>query len=506
MSLDLFRTKPLADLLREAEGGGRLRRALGRVQLTALGVGLIIGTGIFVLIGEAAHDRAGPAIILSFAVAGVACTFAALCYAEMASMVPVAGSVYTYAYATLGEVVAWVIGWDLVLEYAVGAATVAHGWSAYFQRLLPPGVARWLPRVLADTPLAYRVATGGGPAGFAATGAWVDLPAVLITAAVTVVLVRGIRGSATVNAVLVGIKLAVVALVIGVGALYIHPANWHPFAPFGYGGLGLFGHPLFGGAATGGQPLGMLAGAGIIFFSYIGFDSVSVHSEEAVDPARDVPTGILASLVISTVLYLGVAVVLTGMVPRDQIDPDAAVAAAFNRAGLHWMGYLVAGGAVVGITSVLLVLMLSQPRVLLALARDGLLPPGFFGAIHERYRTPWKSTILTGAFVAALAGLLPLSLLAEMTNIGTLFAFSIVCCAVPVLRRTHPEAERRFRVPLGPVFPALGLASCLTLMLSLPAQNWWRLLIWLAVGLTVYFAYGRRRSHLAGGLPKTITR
>ncbi len=499
MSLDLFRTKPLADLLGEAEGGGRLRRALGRVQLTALGVGSIIGTGIFVLIGEAAHDRAGPAIILSFAAAGVACTFAALCYAELASMVPVAGSVYTYAYATLGEVVAWVIGWDLVLEYAVGAATVAHGWSAYFQRLLPAfGLGRWLPHGLSGTPLAFRVAAGG-PGGFAATGAWIDLPAVLITAAVTVVLVRGIRGSAAVNAALVGIKLAVVAGVIGVGAFHIKSANWHPFAPFGYGGLGLFGHPVFGRAATGGQPLGMLAGAGIIFFSYIGFDSVSVHSEEAVDPARDVPTGILASLVISTVLYLGVAVVLTGMVPRDQIDPDAAVAAAFGRAGLNWMGYLVAGGAVAGITSVLLVMMLSQPRVLLALARDGLLPPGFFGAVHERYRTPWKSTILTGAFVAALAGLLPLSLLAEMTNIGTLFAFSIVCCAVPVLRRTHPEAERRFRVPLGFTFPALGLASCVTLMLSLPVQNWWRLLIWLAVGLIVYFAYGRRRSRLAAG-------
>ena len=498
MSLDLFRTKPLAELLREGEGGGRLRRVLGRGQLTALGVGSIIGTGIFVLIGEAARDRAGPAITVSFAVAGVACTFAALCYAELASMVPVAGSVYTYAYATLGEVVAWVIGWDLVLEYAVGAATVAHGWSAHLQRFLPAvGLGRLLPRVLAEGPVAYRVA--GGPGGpFAVTGAWVDLPAVLVTAAVTVVLVRGIRGSAAVNATLVVIKLAVVIGVIAVGAFYVKKANWHPFAPFGYGGLSVFGHPLFGHAApTGGPPLGMLAGAGIVFFSYIGFDSVSVHSEEAVEPARDVPVGIIASLVISTALYLGVAVVLTGMVPRDQIDPDAAVAAAFRRAGLHWMEYLVAAGAVTGITSVLLVLMLSQPRVLLAMARDGLLPPRFFGDVHPRYQTPWKATILTGCFVATLAGLLPLSLLAEMTNIGTLFAFAIVCCAVPVLRHTQPDAERRFRVPFGLTFPILGVVSCLTLMLSLPAQNWWRLLIWLAVGLTVYFAYGRRRSRLA---------
>jgi APA family basic amino acid/polyamine antiporter len=502
MIRQLFRTKPFDQLCDEKQSEHTLNRILGPVQLSALGVGAIIGTGIFILIGEAAHDRTGPAVILSFAVAGIACVFAALCYAEMASMVPVAGSAYTYAYATLGELLAWIIGWDLVLEYAVGAATVAHGWSAHFQQFAPLfGLEKYLPRTLARAPFDYLLQPGGGHphAGFVATGTILDLPAVLITFALTVVLVKGIKESATFNALMVAVKLLVVLMVIGVGAFYIKLANYHPFAPFGYSGLGFFGHTLAGHSAPNGQPLGMLAGAGIIFFSYIGFDSVSVHSEEAQNPSRDVPIGIIASLIISTVLYIGVAIVLTGMVPSPQIDRDAAVVDAFRRAGLTWMQYLVAGAAMTGITSVLLVLMLSQPRVMLALARDGLVPKKFFGAIHPKFRTPWISTILTGLFVATMAGFLPLSLLAEMTNIGTLFAFLIVCTAVPIMRRTQPDARRPFRVPLGPLFPILGVLSCLLLMFSLPVENWWRLIIWLAIGLAVYFFYGKKHSTLAAG-------
>src|SRR5437870_1749929 len=394
MANQLFRTKPLSLLLAEEAGDHRLRRILGPVQLTALGVGAIIGTGIFILTGVAAHDRTGPALMLSFVLAGIACVFAALCYAEFASMVPVAGSAYTYAYATLGELFAWIIGWYLIIT--------VYGTT-----------------------------------------------------------------------------------------------NWHPFAPYGYTGVSFFGNTILGGHAAGGEPLGMFAGAAIIFFAYIGFDSVSVHSEEARAPAKDVPIGIIASLIICTILYIAVAAVLTGMVPYNKIDINAPVVEAFKRAGLTWMQYLVAFGAMTGITSVLLVMMLSQPRVMLALGRDGLVPNSFFGAVHPKWRTPWKSTILTGLFVASMAGLLPLGILAEMTSIGTLFAFVIVCGAVLVMRRTNPDAKRPFRAPLVPLVPILGILTCLLLMFSLPAENWYRLIIWLLIGLVIYFAYGRRHSVMA---------
>jgi APA family basic amino acid/polyamine antiporter len=307
----------------------------------------------------------------------------------------------------------------------------------------------------------------------------------------------GIKESASFNAVMVAIKLVIVLMVIGIGVFYINPANWHPFAPYGYTGVSFFGHTLFGQTAQGGQPLGMFAGAAIIFFAYIGFDSVSVHSEEARKPAKDVPIGIIASLIICTVLYIAVSAVLTGMVPTPEINKDAAVVDAFKRVGLTWMQYLVAAGAMTGITSVLLVMMLSQPRVMLALARDGLVPKSFFGAIHPKFRTPWKSTILTGLFVASMAGFLPLTLLAEMTNIGTLFAFVIVCGAVLVMRRTNPDAKRPFRAPLVPFVPIAGIAICLLLMFSLPVENWWRLIIWLLIGFVIYFLYGRKHSVMA---------
>jgi len=506
MAGKLFAAKPLSLLLEEMAGENRLRRVLGPVQLTALGVGAIIGTGIFILTGVAAHDRTGPALMLSFVLAGMACVFAALCYAEFASMVPVAGSAYTYAYATLGELFAWIIGWDLVLEYAVGSATVAHGWSAHFQEFIPifheglPWIPAKIPALFHAAPFNYCVSIGAGcpHTGFVPTGSYFDLPAILITFILTIVLVKGIKESASFNAVMVAIKLVIVLMVIGIGVFYINTANWHPFAPFGYTGISFFGYTILGQTAKGGEPLGMFAGAAIIFFAYIGFDSVSVHSEEARKPARDVPIGIIASLIICTILYIAVSGVLTGMVPTKDINIDAPVVDAFRRAGLVWMQYLVAAGAMTGITSVLLVMMLSQPRVMLALARDGLVPKSFFGDIHPKFRTPWKSTILTGLFVAAMAGFIPLSILAEMTSIGTLFAFVIVCGAVMVMRRTNPNANRPFRAPLVPLIPILGILTCLLLMFSLPAENWYRLIIWLVIGFNIYFGYGRYRSVMAG--------
>jgi len=491
MKQDLFARKPLALLLDEMKGEHRLRRVLGPVQLTSLGVGAIIGAGIFVATGAAAHNQAGPALVISYVVAGITCVFAALCYAEFASMVPVAGSAYTYAYATMGEMFAWIIGWDLVLEYAVGSATVANGWSSFFQSLLPK-IGITLPEAISRPPIVFDAATGH----FVATSGLVNLPAVIIVAIVTMVLVKGIQESASFNATMVGIKLAAVLFVILVGAFFINPENWKPFAPYGWGGLTLFGHTIWG-QSVGGNPVGMLAGAAIIFFAYIGFDSVSTHAEEAKRPNRDVPIGIIASLLICTVLYIAVVFVLTGMQKYDQIDTGAGVSVAFNSVGLPWAEAIIATAGVAGITSVLLVMMLSAPRVFLAMSRDGMVPKGFFGAVHPRFRTPYKSTILVGLFVAVLAGLLPIDALLQMTNIGTLFAFAVVCAAVLIMRRTNPDAERPFRCPMVPLVPILGILFCLMLMLSLPAANWLRLVVWLAIGLVIYFSYSRYHSVMA---------
>ena len=487
----LFATKSMERLMEEMRGENRLRRILGPVQLTSLGVGAIIGTGIFVLTGQAAHDKTGPALMLSFVAAGIACIFAALCYAEFASMVPVAGSAYTYAYATLGELFAWIIGWDLILEYAVGSATVAHGWSHYFQDFI--GILGLkIPHVFSTAPFDYDPKLGH----FVSTGTLLDLPAIIITIIVTVILVKGIRESASFNATMVIVKLIIVFFVIIVGAFYVNPANWKPFAPFGLTGVSFFGKTLFGQTGAGGEPLGMLAGAATIFFAYIGFDSVSTHAEEAKNPKRDVPIGIVTSLVLCTVLYIAVAAVLTGMVPYNKINIDAPVSDAFRQVGLPWAQFLISLGAIAGITSVLLVMMLSQPRVILAMARDGLVPRSFFAAIHERFRTPWKSTIITGIFVSTLAAFLPLRVLAELVNIGTLFAFVVVCAAVLIMRRTNPNAPRPFKAPFVPLTPILGILTCTLLMFSLPAENWWRLIIWLAIGFFIYFGYGRHHSVL----------
>jgi APA family basic amino acid/polyamine antiporter len=493
--------KPLSMLLDEMKGENRLRRVLGPVGLTSLGVGAIIGTGIFVLIGAGAHDKAGPSLMLSFVVAGLACVFAALCYAEFASMVPVAGSAYTYAYATMGELMAWIIGWDLVLEYAIGSSAVAQGWSKYFQALLKilfkdaNGNGYQLPLAIRTAPFDYDPDLGK----LVGTGAILDLPALIITGILTYILVKGIKESVRFNSTMVIIKLAIVAFVIIVGSFYVDPKNWHPFAPFGYTGLSFFGQPIPGLGQTdaGGKPVGMLAGSAIIFFAYIGFDSVSTHSEEAKNPKRDLPIGIIASLILCTFLYIAVAAVLTGMIPYDKININAPVSDAFAQKGLPWANLLVSVGALTGITSVLLVMLLSQPRVFLAMARDGLVPPSFFGAVHPKYLTPWKSTILVGVCVALMGSLLPLRILAELVSIGTLFAFVVVCFAVLIMRRTNPNAERPFRAPLVPLTPILGIAVCLLLMFSLPGENWLRLVIWLALGLVVYFSYGKKHSHLA---------
>jgi APA family basic amino acid/polyamine antiporter len=592
----LFATKSLKVLLAEMAGDHRLKRVLGPVTLTALGIGAVIGAGIFVATGAAAKDVGGPALMVSYGVAGIACIFAALCYAEFASMAPVAGSAYTYAYSTMGELFAWIIGWDLILEYAVGAATVANGWSGYFQSvLLKVGIAvpiavsgaphkydqgHILPNVVAtvdqehvspkalagrdpketeeqkDKPYtvsqkvmadkedetsrwidgtekradgvcwAFTIREVDGKKKDSKTvvvcrvgdeeaekrllknqeRAYINLPAILIVFLVTAVLVKGISESAGFNALMVAIKVVAVLFVIAVGAFYINPDNWtRDFAPRGWTGVSFFGIPVLGQSNAKGEPVGMLAGAAIIFFAYIGFDSVSTHAEEAKNPQRDVPIGIIASLVVCTVLYIGVVAVLTGMVYYQNLSKDAGVSDAFEQAGLGWAGSIIAVAGVAGITSVLLVMMLSAPRVFLAMARDGLVPRQVFARVHPKFKTPWISTILIGVFVAALTGFLPIDALLHLTNIGTLFAFVIVCGAVLIMRRTNPEAQRPFRCPLVPVVPALGIGMCLLLMLSLPAANWWRLLAWLAVGLVIYFAYGMRHSLLGKELRGEIS-
>jgi basic amino acid/polyamine antiporter, APA family len=431
--------------------------------------------------------------MVSYIVAGITCLFAALCYAEYAAMTPVAGSADTYAYTTLGELFAWIIGWDLILEYAIGAATVANGWSSYFQRILGK-LHITLPDAIAKAPLAY------DDGGFSVTNGIINLPAVLIVAVLTVILVKGIRESARVNAVLVAIKVGAVIFVILVGAFYINPANWEPFAPYGWTGINVFGYEVAGQHTEKGKPLGMIAGAALIFFAYIGFDAVSTQAEEAKNPKRNVPIGILASLLICTVLYVAVVAVLTGMVPYHQIDEKAGVATAFDQVGLKWVDALVAAAAIAGITSVLLVLLIGSARVIMAMSRDGLLPP-FLSRIHPTFRTPWVATILIGLFVGLFAGTLPLGALLELTNIGTLFAFAVVCGAVLVLRYTDSTHPRPFRVPAAHAVCILGVLSCLLLMLSLPAQNWYRLFVWMAIGLVIYFGYGQFHSLVRRGQP-----
>jgi APA family basic amino acid/polyamine antiporter len=456
----IFRRKPAAALIADAEShSGGLKRALGARDLTLLGIGAIVGAGIFVLTGVAAAKYAGPAIVLSFVVSGFACAMAALCYAEFASMIPVAGSAYSYSYVTMGELVAWIIGWDLVLEYAVGAATVASGWSGYLAILLK-GLGINLPSEWTHAP-------------WSVPGAIMNLPALLIVLLITYVLYIGISESARLNSIIVGIKLAVIGAVIVVGAFFVRPANWTPFAPMGWAGV--------------------MRGAGVIFFAYIGFDAVSTAAEEVIDPNRDLPLGILGSLLVCTVLYILVAGVLTGMVPARNIDITAPLASAFLERGMHAISGLISLGAVAGLTSVLLVLLLGQSRVFFAVSRDGLLPPAF-SRIHPIHRTPYIPTTLTGIAVGLAAAFLPIDELGEMTSIGTLFAFVLVCIGVWILRKSEPQLHRPFRTPLVPLVPILGAFFCLYLMASLQEATWIRLIVWLAIGLIIYFSYGRYHS------------
>ena len=490
--MTLFATKPIAALRAEAAAAGEhaLTRALGPLNLVTLGIGAVIGAGIFVITGQVAALYAGPAVPLSMIVVGIACSFAGLCYAEMASAVPVAGSAYTYAYATMGEFAAWVIGWDLVLEYAAGAATVGVGWSGHFVSLLALfGVH--IPPSLTGPPTQWCTAgqvaaqiTGCAHAGLNATGAIMNLPAIGIVIVMSAVLVIGIRESARVNTLIVILKVAIVLLVVLVSLPHVNPANWTPFIPPNAGEWGTYGWS------------GVLRGAGLVFFAYIGFDTVSTAAQESKNPQRDMPIGILGSLVVCTVLYVVMSAVLVGMVPYRELNLPAPVAYAIERIGAPWwIRVSIDFGAVLGIASVILVMLLGQSRVFYSMSRDGLLG-AWAGKVHPRFRTPYLSTIYTGIAVCLATGLLPLQLLGTWVNIGTLLAFVLVCAGVWVLRHTRPDLERPFRTPFVPLVPLLGIVSCLGLMLTLPLDTWIRLAVWLVIGLVVYFGYSRKHSRL----------
>ncbi len=521
---NLFAKKSMDVLKAEAaaEGADTLERVLGPVQLTALGIGAVIGAGIFVLSGLGAQT-AGPALMLSFVLSGLGCAFAGLCYAEFAAMIPLAGSAYTYAYATLGELIAWIIGWDLTLEYAMGASTVSSGWSNHFVEFLhifgvrfPLWLAydHWTGLKQATDTVARHMAVTANPTlvpGTPAFGAALDaikaahspeliaqahtllnaptiggmeigfnLPAFIIALLVTWVLVVGIKESAKFNASIVALKVGVVLFVLALGSHYVNKANWGTdwasFAPAGFGGIGL--------------------AAGLIFFSYIGFDAVSTTAQEAKNPQRDLPIGIIVSLSICTLLYIGVAAVLTGMVPWREVNIEAPIARAFLDHNLGWAANIITVGALAGLTSVMLVMLLGQSRVLYAMAADGLLPKKFFGEIHPKFRTPWKATILAGLLAAIVGSVTPIDDIGKMVNIGTLLAFVIVCISIIVLRYKDPTRERPFRTPFVPLVPILGILFNGYMMYKLGIWNWVRLIVWLVIGLVVYFAYSRKNSRV----------
>ena len=476
MASELFTRKPLAELHAEAEAH-TLRRVLGPWNLISLGIGAIIGAGLFSLTGIAAAENAGPAIALSFMVAAIGCAFAGLCYSEFASMIPIAGSAYTYAYATMGEFLAWIIGWDLVLEYAVGASTVSISWSAYVVSFLHDfGID--LPAKLAASPFqALRLPDGTMVHGY------INLPAVFIIVVISLLLMIGIRESARVNAVIVVIKVTVVVVFICLGFFFISRANYTPYIPPNTGEFGHFGWS------------GVMRAAGVIFFAYIGFDAVSTAAQEARKPQKDMPVGIIGSLIICTVLYVLFSSVLTGMVSYTELGGAAPVATAIDRTPYDWLKPLVKLAIIAGFSSVILVMLLGQSRVFFSMSRDGLLPR-VFSDIHPRWKTPWRSNLLFMLFVSLFSAFAPISVVGHMTSIGTLLAFVIVCAGIMIMRHTHPEVPRPFKTPLVPLVPILGILVCAAMMYSLGPDNWMRLLVWLIIGQVIYFAYSRFHSKL----------
>ncbi len=471
--------KSVADIVgsADAEGGHSLSKALGATSITAMGIGAIIGAGIFVLTGTAAAQFAGPSIILSFVLGGIACAFVGLCYSELAAMLPVCGSSYTYTYATLGEIFAWIIGWDLILEYAMGAATVAVGWSGYIVSLLHNAGINIPPDLAAAPGTVIKLADGTTVTGI------INLPAILIIAILTTMLVLGTKESARLNNIMVAVKLIVVVAFIALGVFFIKPANWHPFIPANTGEFGNFGMS------------GILRGSAVVFFAFIGFDAVSTAAQEAKKPQRDMPIGILGSLVICTILYILVAGVLTGLVPYGELNVPDPIAKGVDAIGLTWFSVLIKIGALTGLTTVILVLLYGQSRIFFTMSQDGLLPP-LFARVHPRLQTPHLSQIMIGTIVAIVAALTPISVLGEMVSIGTLFAFILVCGAVIYLRRSDSDASRPFRVPGVPIVPVLGILFCLLLMAGLPLVTWVRLVVWLVIGLVIYVSYGRNHSKL----------
>jgi len=508
----LFTLKPISELLAESKADHGLRKSLSALNLTTLGIGAVIGAGIFVLTGQAAAQYAGPAIVISFLISGFACLFAGLCYAEFASMIPISGSAYTYAYATMGEFMAWIIGWDLILEYLFAASTVSVGWSGYMVSLLSqiginippeytaarglellqipanlPGIdAGWFPK----TPQIVEFLANHGidVASLPLVTSIINVPAMFVIAVITMLLVVGIKESANFNNLMVIIKVSVIIMFIGLGFAFIKSSNLHPFIPERVGEWGHFGWG------------GIMRGAAVIFFAYIGFDAVSTAAQEAKNPQRDMPIGILASLSISTILYILVAIVLTGIVSYKFLNVPAPIALAVDAMGSEysWLRIIIKIAALAGLSSVILVMLLGQPRIFHTMSKDGLLPP-VFSKIHPRFKTPYISTIITGAVAMIFAGILPISILGELVSIGTLLAFAIVCVGIIILRVKRPELERPFKTPFVPLVPILGAVICILVMLSLPLETWARLIVWMALGFIIYFAYGVRHSKIRNG-------
>jgi basic amino acid/polyamine antiporter, APA family len=480
LSRDLFATKSVDRLREDAGRDTGLKRSLTALDLVMLGIGAIIGTGIFVLTGRAAAANAGPAVALSFIVAGFASAFAGLCYSEMASMIPISGSAYTYSYATMGELVAWIIGWDLILEYLVAASAVSVGWSGYVVAFLHDTFGVDLPKAWTGAPVLW----SEKQQHFEFTGAYLNLPAVLVVLAVTALLVRGIKESARFNTMIVFMKVTVVLLFIAFAARFVNPANWHPFVPANQGPFGRFGAS------------GVLQGATMVFFAYIGFDAVSTAAQESRNPQRDLPIGILVSLGVCTVLYIAVSLILTGVVPYQKLNVPHPIAVGVEATGQMWLATAVEIGAIAGLSSVMLVMLLGQPRIFFAMANDGLFPK-IAAKVHPRFGTPYVTTILTGIVCAIAGGVLPIDILAELTSIGTLFAFVLVSIGVMILRVRRPDIPRAFRVPGGPyLVPALGAITSGLLMYTATTATIVRLFAWMAIGLAIYFAYGRKHSRL----------